>query len=60
MSAPTCGVCGREVDPNDPPPTFTDIRIGTTGDGKRIVQPTISKPIRMDPEMGAVCWCPEE
>lgn len=47
---PTCGTCGQETDPTDPPPTWSlDPATG---------RPVLSKPIRMDPETGAICWCP--
>lgn len=52
---PTCAVCGSVFDPADPPPTF-----GLRPDPNRpgVVRPVLNKPIRMDPETGAVCWCP--
>lgn len=55
----TCGVCGRLSRMDDPPPTFTEAQVGTTSDGKPIVRPVLSRPVRMDPDTGAVCWCPE-
>lgn len=54
----TCGVCGQIRPDADPPPTFTEVQIGTTSDGKPIVRPRLNKPVRMDPETGAICWCP--
>lgn len=53
-----CGVCGQDRPLDDPPPTLTEVRVGTTDDGKAMVRPTLSKPIRTDPETGAICWCP--
>lgn len=47
---PTCGVCGAPFDANDPPPTWS---LDPSG------RPVLNKPIRMDPETGAMCWCPE-
>lgn len=55
----TCGVCGQQRPINDPPPTFANIKVGTTSEGKPILRPVLDKPIRMDPETGAICWCPE-
>ena len=58
----TCGVCGRQLteDALFNPPTFTNVQVGTTPDGKPMVRPVLNKPIRMDPETGAVCWCPND
>lgn len=58
----TCGVCGRQLDDDAifDSPTVSNVQIGTTPDGKPIVRPQLSKPLRMDPETGAVCWCPKE
>lgn len=58
----TCGVCGRAltIDELKDPPRVRNVRIGTTPDGKPIIRPQLSKPLRMDPETGAVCWCPND
>lgn len=53
----TCGVCGQQRDIDDPPPTLTNVVVGTDADGRTIVRPTLSTHIRHDPETGAVCWC---
>jgi hypothetical protein len=34
------------------PPTFSLQEVGPG-----VVRPVLSKPIRVDPESGAVCWC---
>lgn len=53
-----CGVCGSDMTPADflEPPTF---RNEPDPDNPSVVRPVLSKPIRMDPETGAVCWCPQ-
>lgn len=38
------------------PPTFTEVQVGTTPDGKPIVKPVLNKPVKVDPETGAVSW----
>lgn len=49
---PTCAVCGREVtDDWFNPPTFS---LGPDG------RPVLSKPIRHDPDTGAICWCRDD
>ena len=51
MTGPICGVCGHESSIDDffkPPTVSTDPVTGRLGP---------SKPIRMDPKTGAVCWC---
>lgn len=54
----TCGVCGRPLTPEAlEPPTWRNEPVpGRPG----VVRPVLSKPLRMDPETGAVCWCPTE
>lgn len=54
MTKPICGVCGRESDDLHDPPTFTYVE-----DERGRLKPVLNKPIRMDPETGAVCWCSE-
>lgn len=55
---PTCGVCGRPVDVADlAPPTVSMVEV--PDHSGLVVRPVLSKPIRMDPETGAVCWCRE-
>jgi len=50
---PVCGVCGSPVtDDSFEPPTFSMVEVGAG-----VMRPVPSKPIRMDPETGAVCWC---
>lgn len=51
-----CGVCGAPIgDDFWDPPTFTNEPVpGRPG----MVRPVLSKPIRLDPETGAMCWCP--
>lgn len=51
IEIPTCGVCGAKFDADDPPPTWS---LGPDG------RPKLSKPVRMDPETGAMCWCTKE
>lgn len=49
----TCGVCGTPLtDDFFEPPTY---RLEPDEHGR--MRPVLSKPIRMDPETGAVCWC---
>lgn len=50
---PTCSVCGAPFDPTDPPPTWSYVE-----DEQGRLKPVLNKPIRMDSETGAVCWCP--
>lgn len=48
----TCGVCGAPLTADAmEPPTFRLVEEGG------VTRPVLSKPIRMDPETGAVCWC---
>lgn len=54
LAIPTAVINGQV----DAPPTVSNVQIGVTDDGKPITQPQLSKPMRMDPETGAVCWCP--
>jgi hypothetical protein len=51
----TCGVCGSEITLSDlsDPPTF---RYEPDPANPKLVRPVLNKPIRMDPETGAVCW----
>jgi hypothetical protein len=51
-----CGVCGNDVTLSDlgDPPAF---RYEPDPGNPRIMRPVLSKPIRVDPETGAVCWC---
>lgn len=46
-----CAVCGQPIGSLEPP-TY---RLVEVEPGK--VAPVLSKPIRMDPQTGAVCWC---
>lgn len=56
MNKPTCGVCGREITEDFfEPPTFVLQR----EPGTNRVRPVLPAPIRMDPETGAICWCPD-
>ena len=46
----SCSVCGRELTEDFlHPPTWS---LDPSG------RPVLNKPIRMDPETGAACWCP--
>jgi len=58
VSEPTCGVCGRVLtdEAMRNPPTW---RLEPVP-GANAVRPVLNKPIRMDPETGAVCWCRDE
>jgi hypothetical protein len=48
-----CGVCGSEIAEDFfEPPTFTNEEVGPG-----VVRPVLSKPMRIDPETGAICWC---
>lgn len=63
MTTPTCGVCGSPLTPDwMDPPTFTLQPVpdhpATFTLHPGAVRPVLNKPIRMDPETGAVCWCP--
>lgn len=50
---PMCGVCGAPLTADwMDPPTFSLQEVAPG-----VVRPVLSKPIRMDPESGAVCWC---
>lgn len=57
MSEPTCGVCAQPLTSDwMDQPTFSFVEVpGRPG----AVRPVLNKPIRMDPDTGAVCWCPQ-
>jgi hypothetical protein len=53
---PACGVCGAPLTADWwEPPTWSFVDVP---DRPGVVRPVLDKPIRVDPESGAVCWCP--
>lgn len=55
LDAARCGVCGRPLTPDWlDPPTWT---LEAVADKPGTMRPVLNKPIRVDPETGAVCWC---
>lgn len=58
VDKPRCGVCGAAVSADFfEPPTFSMQEVPGRPAAMR---PVLNKPIRIDPETGAMCWCPPQ